>query len=51
MNRYKFYIRARIGINEVYINADSLLDARMLMEAQYGAENIVGFVDVNDCWP
>lgn len=51
MNRYKFYIRVRVGIVEVFFSADNLTDALQIAEAQYGADNIVSWTTIDESWP
>jgi len=41
MKHFKAYIKLPIGQQEVQIEADSLANARMLLEAQYGVGKVI----------
>ena len=48
MRRYKFWVRIRGFMVEVFISADGLGDALLIAEAQYGKENIHTWTTVDD---
>ena len=41
MKRFRAYVKLPIGQQEVFIEASSLDNARMMLEAQYGAGKVV----------
>lgn len=47
MRRFKFYVRIRGFMVEVFISADCEADAVLIAEAQYGRENLSIWFEVD----
>jgi hypothetical protein len=45
MKRFHARVKLPIGMQEVFIEADNLTNARQMLEAQYGRGNVVWLVE------
>ena len=45
LKRFRARIKLPIGTQEVFIEADSLTNARLMLQAQYGAASVLWIVE------